>query len=282
MKPALPLIVILLLLNLVPSIGRADCPIPSNANVEEAISTYSNCLEAGEPVAVNIDSAIGIKTFSRKNYQQAIAHFSGLIATEESVQNYLQRGLAYLASGNERRAIADFEMVNTMSPGSSVGHFYRGAAKLARRRYGDAVDAFTTAINLSAGGTSLAPMYFAMAQAELARRNRELALTNLNNAIDSDPTYSPALFERALLHRKLDNVQGAIEDYTSYIELRPDAAEAYYNRGLIYQDLRQDHLAIRDFNRAIELEPGSVKMRASRGFTYLWPLLPVLIVLALG
>ncbi len=262
----------------------AECPIPARGSVANAIDTYLSCIETGEQFAFNINAAISVDRLWRDDYLAAINTFNAQIeeADEPSEDLYMKRGLAYLAWGKERQAIRDFEAVNAGLPGYSAAHFYRGVAYLQWRRYEAAIDAIDTAMNLSAGGTSLAPMHFVKARAQLTRRTRELALTSLQEAISSDSTFAPAYFERALLRHKMGAEQLAIEGYSRYIELRPDSAEAYYNRGLVYQDQRIDHLAIKDFNRAIELNPEYRKARATKGVTYLMPLLPVLIVLMLG
>ncbi|MFN3239802.1 MAG: tetratricopeptide repeat protein [Pseudomonadales bacterium] len=266
------------------SISQAECLIPADAGLTEAVETYQLCLDQGQPVATDIDAAIGIRDFYRADHKAALEHFNQLMTQTDKLapKLYLQRGMVYLVSGNERRALADFETVNTQMPGYAAAHYYRGETLLKRRRYGAAVEAYNTAIDLAANDTQQAPMYLARARAQLATKNRELALASLDTSVDKDKSFAPAYFERAILHTKLGNQQAALADYSSYLTLRPDSPDAYYNRGLVYKDLRQDHLAIQDFNRAIELQPDSLKMRASKSFTYLWPLLPVLIVLMLG
>ena len=47
----------------------------------------------------------------------------------------------------------------------------------------------------------------------------------------------------------------AIEDYSRAIELDPEYAPAYYNRGNAYSDKGEYDRAIEDLNRAIELDP---------------------------
>jgi tetratricopeptide (TPR) repeat protein len=48
---------------------------------------------------------------------------------------------------------------------------------------------------------------------------------------------------------------GSLQDYTKAIELNPKFADAYYNRGLLRFNNRRDDGAIRDFTKAIELKP---------------------------
>src|SRR5215204_1440714 len=47
----------------------------------------------------------------------------------------------------------------------------------------------------------------------------------------------------------------AIREYTKAIELNPQFAEAYYNRGIAYSDKKEYDAAIQDYTKAIELNP---------------------------
>ena len=57
-----------------------------------------------------------------------------------------------------------------------------------------------------------------------------------------------------------DNQKGitsyqAIEDYSKAIELNPSYTSAYYNRGLAYDKLRAFKQAIEDFRKFIDIAP---------------------------
>ncbi|MDG1206225.1 MAG: tetratricopeptide repeat protein [Pseudomonadales bacterium] len=71
-------------------------------------------------------------------------------------------------------------------------------------------------------------------------------------------------------------------DYTQVIALQPNDAWAYYNRALIHQKLGKDPLAQKDFSRNIEIDPGYLRARASRSYSFIAPLIPILLVFALG
>ena len=265
-------------------LAHSECRF-ADRSIENSIRTYQLCVENGEPAKANVKSALGHAPQDNASYKSAIDEFTLELesAPESSAKPYFHRGLAYLAIGKERQALRDFENYSSQTPDSQAGHFYKGVALLERRKYRDAINAFETALSVNSQNTiTRAPILFAKARAELSTRSREQALVSLDSAISSDSEYAKAYFERARLREKSKQPAQAIEDYTRYIELRPQSAEACYNRGLIYQDLRQDHLAIQDFDRAIERDPGYLKPRASKGLTYLWPVLPVLLVLMAG
>lgn len=261
----------------------SSCDIDSSDTVATSIAAYQDCIDAGHQMVTDIRTELGAAAFRKKDYETAALHFSEIIAQEDQPgKAHFNRALAYLELGKKRKALADLEAANALSPGYSPAHFYRGVALHRLRRYQQAVEAHEIALTLSAGGTVLAPIYYEKAQSELAQKNKAAPLESLDNAIAADPTYSRAYFARAFRHEKNDAYELAIADYSQYLKQQPESANAYYNRGLIYQDLHRDHLAIQDFDKAIALNPRYVKARASKGITYLWPVLPVLFILLLG
>lgn len=258
-----------------------SCNSDSAKPAIDLIIAYQTCIDLGHQMDTEFSNKLG--AYESRKFKPAVVHFSGIIdQTERPGKAHFNRALAYLVIGKERRAIKDLELANQMLPGYSPAQFYRGVTLHRLRRYQQAIDAFDIALNLSAGGKVLAPIYFEKAQSEIKRKYFTEARESLDNALEADSNYSKAHFARALLYQKNGANQLAIADYSEYITLNPESAEALYNRGMIYQDMRRDHLAIRDFDRAIKLNPKYVKARARKGFTYFWPVFPVLLVLLLG
>lgn len=60
----------------------------------------------------------------------------------------------------------------------------------------------------------------------------------------------------------------AIFNFNMAIELNPKFAEAYYNRGSAYSDLKEYDKAIEDYSKAIELNPKYVELYYFRAFAY--------------
>jgi tetratricopeptide (TPR) repeat protein len=261
----------------------SSCDFDSSETIAASIATYQDCIDAGHQMVTSIRTELGAAAFRKKDYETAVLHFSEIIAqAEQPGKAHFNRALTYLELGKKRKALEDLEATSRILPGYSPAHFYRGVVLHQLRRYQQAVDAHEIALNLSAGGAALAPIYFEKAQSELAQKDKTASLESLDKAIAADPMYSHAYFARALRHEKNKAYELAIADYSQYLIQKPESANAYYNRGLIYQDLRRDHLAIQDFDQAIILNPRYVKARASKGITYLWPVLPVLFILLLG
>ncbi len=60
----------------------------------------------------------------------------------------------------------------------------------------------------------------------------------------------------------------AIVAYTKAIEYNPSYSEAYYNRGLAYADKKEFEQAISDYTKAIELNPNDAQAMANLGDTF--------------
>jgi hypothetical protein len=86
------------------------------------------------------------------------------------------------------------------------------------------------------------------------------AISDFNQALELEPNYPEAYFNRGLARTQLaanlpEPTRGPnpIADYTEAIRLNPGYADAYYNRGLAYLSLKQYPEAIADFQQAAEL-----------------------------
>jgi len=83
----------------------------------------------------------------------------------------------------------------------------------------------------------------------------EDAFLSYNKAIELDPKYTKAYFNRGSVYHYLGQYQKAIDDYTKVIELDPKDTNAYNNRGVVYDDSGEYQKAIDDYTKAIELDP---------------------------
>lgn len=89
-----------------------------------------------------------------------------------------------------------------------------------------------------------------------AGQNNDLstAIINFTKAIELDPKYANAYFNRGIAYSNLKKYPEAIADYTKAIELDPKYADAYYNRGGAYKALGKTKEANADFAKTKELE----------------------------
>ena len=102
-----------------------------------------------------------------------------------------------------------------------------------------------------------------------ARRCGQLAMNDFDACIHMMPNHARAYCGRgtvAALDPLADETR-AIGDLTTAIELDPDYADAYFNRGVAYSQLDTDR-AIADLSKAIELNPSFADAFLHRGNVY--------------
>ena len=91
------------------------------------------------------------------------------------------------------------------------------------------------------------------------------AIAKYNKAIEIDPLYMLAYYNRGLSKSKIGDNQGAIDDYSKAIQINPQYIKAYFNRGLIKSNIGDNQGAIDDYNKAIQINPQYIKAYFSRG-----------------
>jgi tetratricopeptide (TPR) repeat protein len=75
----------------------------------------------------------------------------------------------------------------------------------------------------------------------------------LNKAIEINPKYAMAYYNRGIPHSNKGQYDKAIADYTKAIELNPKYAGAYVNRGYVFNKIGQKEKACSDWKRACQL-----------------------------
>jgi hypothetical protein len=86
-----------------------------------------------------------------------------------------------------------------------------------------------------------------------------------DQAVELDPNYVPAYFNRGNTYLALENYEQAIVDFSKAIELNSDHFGAYYNRGLTYAAEGLYTQAIADFSRAIARDPRAIASQKVKG-----------------
>jgi tetratricopeptide (TPR) repeat protein len=91
------------------------------------------------------------------------------------------------------------------------------------------------------------------------RREYQAAVDDFTRAIELDPAFSAAAYNRGVLYwRELQNWHRAIRDLTRVIELAPDRYEAWFNRAIAYHQRGDLAAAIADLEHylTIAVDPG--------------------------
>ncbi|HOJ70604.1 MAG TPA: tetratricopeptide repeat protein [Syntrophorhabdaceae bacterium] len=72
-------------------------------------------------------------------------------------------------------------------------------------------------------------------------------------AIEKDPEFIDAYYNRGVTHFTLREYKQALSDLNKVIEKRPDMAIAYASRGSVYDKMGDGYRALKDFKKAAQL-----------------------------
>jgi tetratricopeptide (TPR) repeat protein len=84
-------------------------------------------------------------------------------------------------------------------------------------------------------------------------KNYTIAIENYNKAIELNPKFTLAYYNRGMAKAFLQNYTDALSDYNKAIELNPKYPVAFYNRGIAKYYLGNSEGACNDWRRASEL-----------------------------
>ena len=162
------------------------------------------------------------------------------------------RANAFLAQGDNARAIADFSGAIEIDP-QDPGPFADRA--LLRDNGGDHAGAAEDATRAIILRPSLAAAYSTRGNARDALGDRLGALADYDKAIALDPSFGLVFFNRGVVRGALGQDDLATADYAEAIRLMPANASPLVNRAVIRMRHGQLEAALADLDAAIKLKP---------------------------
>jgi tetratricopeptide (TPR) repeat protein len=225
----------------------------------------------------DLDVAIGLdNSFADAYYQRALCTNSG--ETKEKSCVDLSRAAAL---GHEKAKVA-FD--DNFCWNTALQHYKEGSSKLSLRKYQEAVDEFTKAIDLcpdsglyyakrgqayvglkndkkaledftkaTEKSPGLAEGWYQLGVYYFNKDDHDKAFVNFTLALERDPMNYDAYMYRAQCCERQHKMTSANYDYGQAISIRPSDPEAYYRRGLVERDLKDNVNACKDFRKASSL-----------------------------
>ncbi|QEG33684.1 tetratricopeptide repeat protein [Bythopirellula goksoeyrii] len=204
------------------------------------------------------------------------------------VQGYLLRSDARLTLANEAKTPAEkreelYEKVNEDAdavlselpdtfPVSGQALYRKGVALRMQDKYGEAIKAFTDALQLVPAGES-APYttnaYLKRGICWFLQDENRLARKDFLLAAASDYTDPLPHMWTGFTFAAEDDFRSAIDSYGEAINKNPNFALPYINRGLAYAALDEYQRAADNFNEAILVEPTNPDLYNQRGRAYM-------------
>ncbi len=170
---------------------------------------------------------------------------------DKDVPTLIGRGIARSKQGKLKEAQSDFEKALAIEPNNSLALFNH-ASILASTDPNAARSDYEKLTKLTAKS---AEEHFTLGNAHLKFGKPELGLTEFDKAIQLDPGYALAYYNRAVLREEKGDKVGALDDYNKAIKFDQNNPKAYFNRYLIQESMGDQEAATNDLNRALQLDP---------------------------
>lgn len=113
-----------------------------------------------------------------------------------------------------------------------------------------------------------APECFAIGIQLIEQGQYGQAIEAFSTAVDLDPTYASAYFQRGQCYQHLHDYHHALENYSLAIRVQPNLPEPYFARGFVYAMLGDLQSAVEDYNKCLQLDPENAVALNHRGFAY--------------
>ncbi|HEX3872091.1 MAG TPA: tetratricopeptide repeat protein, partial [Pirellulales bacterium] len=185
----------------------------------------------------------------------APAYYTGLIKRSggRNANDYLLRGVSWLAKWEYANALKDFNDAIRLEPGNSMLHTCRGKAEYLLHRFDAALEDFTEAIRLD---PSNLVAYNDRGAAYNSKSDFMRAHEQYNEVLRVDPNNSLAYNNRGSNWMDRGDLDKALADLNESLRLDPKSAPTYANRGRVLTRRGDYQDAIGDFEKSMKMAPG--------------------------
>ena len=225
---------------------------------------------------------------AKGDYDRAIANYSEAIRFDPNDKwGHFNRASARYSAGDPGTAVADYTEAIRLDPQFAKAHAWRGRAYQDINRPADAIADFERALEFEPkeegwvrphlGDLKLAAkeydaaislytehlkhvepyahIFVCRARARGLKGDHEEALADCDRALEIEPDFDAALYERGNLLRKLGRFDKSLEDLEKLIELLPESPQGHLSRASTLRKLGRREEALAACEKAIQLDP---------------------------
>jgi tetratricopeptide (TPR) repeat protein len=163
--------------------------------------------------------------------------------------SWFRRALSYAALKNYNNAFSDYDSALMRDSNLILVYFSRANSRYDLIQFIQSLDNKEDQISI---GINTPRVKNQITTKEL-ENTYEMVNQDLTKAIELDPHFYFAYYNRGVVNCKIGNYKKAIDDFSEAIQGKNNFAEALYNRGLIYILLNENQKGCEDLSRAGEL-----------------------------
>jgi tetratricopeptide (TPR) repeat protein len=230
--------------------------------LKKAVKTY------GETTAVDPNYTLAWKRlgaifFVAGDFRTAIDNYTRAVDSNPlDEDNFLQRGNAQLALGNNSEAIHDFDLTLALDAENADAYFNRASARFASGDPYDAVKDFSMVIDRRPEERDA---WLNRGISLLALELYPQALSDFREALRLDSAFADTWWNIAYLQLELDSIEPARTAIYQATRLSPGDAEAWLLQGRIEFGQRNYDAAIKAYDRCLGLDPRYAEAYLNRG-----------------
>lgn len=162
----------------------------------------------------------------------------------------MARAQLYLKLENYHRAILDFTDMIALDGTNAEAYAYRGFANSKQRAFDKAKADFAAALEIAPDNYT-AQMGLVVVEQQMGHRAE--AMKQINLLLDKFPDKAELYSMRADMETEANQLELALLDLNKAVELEPGSKTYVLNRAYLHKTMKNMHLARLDFMRAIEL-----------------------------
>jgi tetratricopeptide (TPR) repeat protein len=185
-----------------------------------------------------------------RDYDKALDLYSQYIAVNpDDFRGYFNRGTTEYNAGKYTDAIADFSKTLQLNHTYNEAYYYRGQCFVAINKYDSAIKDYSFVL---AELPRSVPFLKLRSEAYAGNKQPELALDDLNTAVDLAKLSGDLYKRRAELKVTMNDLDGALRDYSSVEKLIPSYKMVHYIKGNLFLELKETEFACEEFKKALD------------------------------
>lgn len=187
----------------------------------------------------------------QKTFENFILFFNEKIAISANSNNFLNRGIFHLLTGNFNQSLNDLNHSIEIDKREALSYFSRGNCRFKMIEHIESLPDFNNQLTVALENTRLhQPAKQTMTK---MINDYDLILDDYNKTLEIKPEFFFGYYNKAFINLRLREYKQALDDLTNAIDLEPEFAEAYYNRGLTKIFLEDIEGGALDLSKAGEL-----------------------------
>ena len=197
---------------------------------------------------------IGQVHLAERRFNAAVDSFTKAISMQPTLAGlYVDRAEAYGRSGDDTKALADYDQALKLSPKFADAHVGKGMLLQRQNRLDEAQAAYLAAVKIN-DKHALAYNNLAWMAAERKTQLND-ALAWATKATQAAPNAGPYFDTLGWVHRARGEHDRATTALERAVKLAPAYAEAHYHLGIVYSESDKRALAAAALKRALTVDP---------------------------